>query len=447
MGRDNNLIETLRQALAQNPGNTALRLSLAHVLFENHRYDEAEAEYRTGLTHEPNDVNLKTGLAQVFYAQGKFSAALVICEELIENGQGTAQTFFIYARALHQREDYARAAEMYGRAKELDDKLTDEYLESLISQRAKKPQKAPGLSLEYAEGDPEGRFVPYHERSSITFADVGGMEDLKEEIRLKIIHPLTKPELFAAYGKKIGGGILMYGPPGCGKTYLARATAGEVNATFISVSISDVLDMYTGQSERNLHDIFENARENRPSVLFFDEVDALGASRRDMRRSASRQVINQFLAELDGIDSDNEGVLILAATNAPWHLDSAFRRPGRFDRIIFVPPPDEKAREAILALLLKGKPAGDADLPALARKTKDFSGADLRSLVDMAVEGRLKDALKSGKPEPLTTKHLLKTTKAIKPTTRGWFTTAKNYALYANEDGLYNDILTYLKIR
>jgi transitional endoplasmic reticulum ATPase len=439
------LIETLRQALAQNPDNTALRLSLAHVLFENHLYDEAEAEYRTGLSHAPNDVNLKTGLAQVFYAQGKFTAALVICEELAQSGQGTAQTLLVYARALHQREDYARAAEIYRQAKKLDDRLSDDYLESLISQRLPAPEK-PAPSLEYTGGDPEGRFVPYHEKSSITFADVGGMEDLKEEIRLKIIHPLTKPELYAAYGKKIGGGILMYGPPGCGKTYLARATAGEVKAIFISVSISDVLDMYTGQSERNLRDIFENARENRPSVLFFDEVDALGASR-DMRQSSSRQVINQFLAELDGIDGDNEGVLILAATNAPWHLDGAFRRPGRFDRIIFVPPPDEGAREAILSLLLKGKPAGDVDLPALARKTKDFSGADLRALVDMAVEDRLRDALKSGKPEPLTTKHLLKVSKSIKPTTRGWFTTAKNYALYANEDGLYNDILTYLRIK
>src|SRR5439155_12031124 len=194
------------------------------------------------------------------------------------------------------------------------------------------------------------------------FQDVGGMGHVKEEIRMKIIHPLTHPELYKAYGKAIGGGILMYGPPGCGKTHLARATAGEVHAGFIAVGINDVLEMWIGQSERNLHETFERARAHKPCVLFFDEVDALGASRSDLRHSTGRQLINQFLAELDGVQSSNDGVLILAATNAPWHLDAAFRRPGRFDRIVFVPPPDAPARAAILRILLKGKPVQTPDL-------------------------------------------------------------------------------------
>ena len=194
------------------------------------------------------------------------------------------------------------------------------------------------------------------EKPQITFAEVGGMDALKEEIRMRIIYPLEKPEIFEAYGKKIGGGVLMYGPPGCGKTYLARATAGEIGANFLSVGINDVLDMWLGNSERNLHTIFETARRNRPSVIFFDEVDALGASRSDMRQTSGRHLINQFLAELDGARSSNEGVLVLAATNAPWHMDAAFRRPGRFDRILFVPPPDAVARGEILKLCCDGKP-------------------------------------------------------------------------------------------
>src|SRR5207247_1448737 len=154
------------------------------------------------------------------------------------------------------------------------------------------------------------------ERPQITFKDVGGMDAVKEEIRMKIIFPLTHPELYEAYGKAIGGGILMYGPPGCGKTHLARATAGEVKAGFLAVGISDVLDMWIGNSERNLHSLFEQARRNAPCVLFFDEVDALGASRTDMKTSAGRHLINQFLSELDGVKASNEGVLILGATNA-----------------------------------------------------------------------------------------------------------------------------------
>jgi SpoVK/Ycf46/Vps4 family AAA+-type ATPase len=257
---------------------------------------------------------------------------------------------------------------------------------------------------------------------------------------------MSRPELYQAYGKPIGGGILMYGPPGCGKTYLARATAGEIKARFLAVGISDVLDMWIGQSEKNLHELFEQARQNAPCVLFFDEVDALGASRADMRHSAGRQLINQFLSELDGIRSSNDGVLILAATNAPWHLDSAFRRPGRFDRILFVPPPDADARGAILRILCRGKPVQDIDYEGLAKKLKDFSGADLKAVVDLAVEAKLREALKDGVPRPLGSKDLAESSSRVKPSTKEWFSTARNYALYANQGGLYDEIMKYLKL-
>ena len=177
----------------------------------------------------------------------------------------------------------------------------------------------------------------------------------------------------------------MYGPPGCGKTHLARATAGEIKARFLAVGIHDVLDMYLGQSEQKLHEMLDLARANTPCVLFFDEVDALGANRRDMRQSAGRQVINQLLAEMDGLNGSNEGVLILAATNAPWHLDPALRRPGRFDRVLFVPPPDDLARSAILQIMLAGKPLEQVYLKRLARETDQFSGAYLKGLGDNAV--------------------------------------------------------------
>src|SRR5690606_1949192 len=214
-----------------------------------------------------------------------------------------------------------------------------------------------------------------------------------------------------------------------------------------SVGISDVLNMWIGESEKNLHALFEQARENAPCVLFFDEVDALGASRTDMRQSAGRNLINQFLSELDGISANNEGLLVLAATNAPWHLDSAFRRPGRFDRIIFVPPPDETARAEILRIQLKGKPVGEIDFEQLAKKSKDFSGADLKACVDEAIEARLEEALASGNMAPVTGKELLKAIKHHRATTREWFATARNYALNSNQGGHYDDILDYLKLR
>ena len=285
------------------------------------------------------------------------------------------------------------------------------------------------------------------EKPDIGFDDVGGMEDLKKQIRLKIVEPMRHPEIYRAYGKTVGGSLLMYGPPGCGKTYLARATAGEIEAAFFSVGLHDVLDMYIGNSEHRLHAFFENAREHSPCVLFFDEVDALGASRADLRASSGRHLINQFLSELDGVDSVNDGVLILAATNAPWHLDPAFRRPGRFDRLLFVPPPDLEARMAILRVQLRGKPQVDIDYETIAKKTEKFSGADLKAIIDQAVEERLEEALTKGVAEPLRTKDLLGRLKQIKPSTSQWFASARNYALYANEGGIYDDILDYLKLR
>jgi SpoVK/Ycf46/Vps4 family AAA+-type ATPase len=285
------------------------------------------------------------------------------------------------------------------------------------------------------------------ERPKIRFDDVGGMDAIKEEIRMKIIHPLTHPEIYAAYGKNIGGGILMCGPPGCGKTHLARATAGEVNASFISMGIHDVLDMWIGSSEKQLHELFEQARRNRPCVLFFDEVDALGASRSHMKTSGGRHLINQFLSKLDGVNESNEGVLVLAATNAPWHLDSAFRRPGRFDRVLFVPPPDRPARTAITQIMLTGKPTDRIDSDYLAKKTDGFSGADLKAVIDLAIEGKLQQAIAEGIPKPITNKDLIEAARKVKPSTKEWFSSANNYAPFSNEGGAYDDILDYLNLR
>lgn len=292
--------------------------------------------------------------------------------------------------------------------------------------------------------DLDHRFL---QKPKINFNDVGGMESVKKEIELKIIKPLLHPELYKAYGKKVGGGILLYGPPGCGKTFIAKATAGQVNAKFINVSLNDILDMWIGNSEKNLHEIFQLARQNTPCVLFIDEIDALGASRSDMKQSGGRHLINQFLQELDGIDSTNENILIIGATNTPWNLDPAFRRPGRFDRIVFVPPPDVITRESILKLKLNNKPTAKIDVQSIAKKAENYSGADIDAIVDIAIEQKLESSFIDGIPKPLETSDLLVALKKHKPSTQEWFATAKNFALFANDSGLYDEILTYMKIK
>lgn len=442
---NNDAVTTLKQAVAVSPDNVPLRIHLASTLHGLSRYEEAQKEFSTALALAPDDKQVKAGLASTFYQMGKYMQALVIVEDLISGGDPPPSTYVLHARMLLGDGKVEQAVREYKRAVEADPSLADESLSDRLGVGA----SADGEVIDgrvRAHTEIGGDYDPDIERSKTKFSDVGGMDEVKNQIRMKIIYPLTNPDVYKAYGKKTGGGILMYGPPGCGKTHLARATAGEINLGFISVGISEVLDCWLGGSEKNLRDIFDSARRNTPVVLFFDEVDALAASRKDLRNSSGKNVINQFLAELDGVDSNNEGVLILAATNAPWHLDSAFRRPGRFDRIIFVPPPDKPARTEILRIMLQGKPTENIDYEYLAKKTENFSGADLGSLVDHTLEKKIEQAMKEGKPKPVTTKDLDAHLKDVKPSTMEWFATAKNYALYSNEGGAYDDIRKYLKL-
>jgi ATP-dependent 26S proteasome regulatory subunit len=456
-------IGQLREAVRISPGNVPLRQALADALMGVGRFEEAETEYRTALGLAPGEAGLKLGLARAFQQQGKSNHALVVLEDLVKSREAPARAHVQYARLLATLGEVEQAVEQYRAGVEKDPAVADAAFAARYGIRIEKEteedddemEEGGGVELfeledgrlRMADGDGDGGGSgPEIERPKIRFAEVGGMEALKEEIRMKIIHPITHADLYKAYGKAAGGGILLYGPPGCGKTHLARATAGEIQAGFIPVGIHDVLDMWIGNSERNLHQLFAQARRNAPCVLFFDEVDALGASRSDMKTSAGRHLINQFLNELDGVKSANDGVLILGATNAPWHLDAAFRRPGRFDRILFVPPPDATARGEVLRLQVAGKPQEDVDFGVVAGKTEGFSGADLKAVVDQAVEGKLRDALKTGVPSPLRTRDLLAAASGLRPTTREWFATARNYALYANQGGAYDDILKYLKL-
>jgi SpoVK/Ycf46/Vps4 family AAA+-type ATPase len=438
-------VAALREAVKLSPANLPLRRHLCGLLLASGRATEAEKEFRDALAQWPNDMELKAGLAEAFYKGGKISHALVVLEDVVQ-GKAPPRARVLYARLLFKGGDTAQAVEQYKKAVVEDVMAADLELASRLGINASENDEVSDGRLRAGWEEPSEAPEIQVDRPKVAFKDVGGMDGLKEEIRMKIIHPLEHADLFKAYGKSVGGGILMYGPPGCGKTHLARATAGEIKADFIAVGISDVLDMWIGNSEKNLHAIFDRARRSRPCVLFFDEVDALGANRHDMRQSAGRHLINQFLSEMDGVQASNEGVLILAATNAPWHLDPAFRRPGRFDRVLFVPPPDAPARAAILRILLEGKPAGNVDFETVARKTDGFSGADLKAVIDIAVENKLREAMKAGIPKPMETKDLLVSASAVKATTREWFAAARNFALYSNQGGIYDDILKFLKI-
>ncbi|NIG52752.1 ATP-binding protein [Chitinophaga sp. Cy-1792] len=435
------VIKQLQEAVQFSPENVPLRLHLAQVLLQDYQYIQAEEQYRKVLELSHDNIPAQLGLARTFYHQQKYSVAIVVLEQLEHQEPDNFDALLLHCRILVKENSLEAARDKYQHMLELNPGFRDEALDGIF----RMPQQQYSPAAEDEEEEMEKIFTL--EKPEINFNDVGGMIREKQEIDLKIIKPLQFPDLYKAYGKKAGGGILLYGPPGCGKTYLARATAGQIQAEFINVGIHDVLDMWIGNSEKNLHSLFELARQSKPCVLFFDEVDALGANRTSMRNSGASHLINQFLSEMDGIAANNDNVLIIGATNAPWSLDPAFRRPGRFDRIIFVAPPDQEGREEILKIQLRNKPTEDIDYRAIAKNTAGYSGADLKAIVDLAIEDKLMEALQKGVPQPITQKELLKAAKTHKATTREWFNTARNYALYSNEAGLYDDVLKYLDIK
>jgi SpoVK/Ycf46/Vps4 family AAA+-type ATPase len=409
--------------------------------------DEELAGLRAAVAALPQNLPLRRQLAEALERRGLVEEALTTA---MEASAPDARLMLIAARCLYEVGRYREGLEQYDKAVAIELSLADAALRDKLARATADPRSRLRV-VENPEraGEPEDSSALV-EQPQITFADVGGLDDLKEKIRLRVLHPLKRPDLYKAFGKKVGGGILMYGPPGCGKTFLARATAGEASVRFLAVGIDDVLDMWFGQSEKKLHALFQTARQQAPAILFFDEVDALGGRRSASRHDSYRMLVAQFLADMDGVgsggaDSKKDGVLVMGATNAPWDVDPAFRRPGRFSDILFVPPPDLRARIEILKLKLRGKPARELDVAEIGRATELYSGADLEQIVESATEVALEQSMKSGAVRPLTTADLLAAQKRVRPSTLEWFATARNFATYANEAGQYNDVLDYIK--
>ena len=186
----------------------------------------------------------------------------------------------------------------------------------------------------------------------------------------------------------------MYGPPGCGKSMIAEATANEASVNFFHVKSSDLKSKFVGETEQNIAELFEKVRENQPAIIFFDEFESLGGDRTDSQ-GYERSAVSQFLTEMDGMDTKNQQILLLAATNEPWSIDPALRREGRFGKTIFVPPPDKKARQEILFSILQKRPVENIDYNELANLTDGFSGADIKSMCETATDIPLKESLKT----------------------------------------------------
>jgi SpoVK/Ycf46/Vps4 family AAA+-type ATPase len=310
------------------------------------------------------------------------------------------------------------------------------------------PISAATPPAEWVSSEPEVGEIPVSDlfeiaRPELTLDDVAGMEEVKQRLRMSFLEPMRNEELRKSFGHALRSSLLLWGPPGCGKTFLAKSLAGELGLFFIHVGIADILEMWLGNSERNVKNVFDEARDMRPTVLFIDELDALG-HKRAQTSSSVRNVVNQLLLELDGATSDNEGLLVLGATNQVWDVDPALLRPGRFDRKVLVLPPDLPARQAILAHHLRNSPTAGLDIATIAGRTDGYSGADLAHVCSRAVEFALHDSVRAGSTQPVNQRHLEAALRDTSPSTGPWFNLAENYVAFSDDRSEFADLERFL---
>ena len=397
-------VDALRKVLEASPEDHAIRAVLADKLAQAEELDAAVEEYLILAKADAIDLDQSLTAARLAIAAGMGEAAKIFIERANQLGAISTADLAEAVYAITEKTLVDREASATG------DSLLDEL-------------------------------------SPVTFSDVGGLDDVKKVIIRMIILPLRRPDVYRKYGRRTGGGVLMYGPPGCGKSLIARATAGEVGLPFFNIRIEDILDPHFGMSERRLADAFAAAREMTPCVLFIDEIDALGFSRARQQSGTARSIAEILLQELDSGGSANDELLVLAATNEPWDVDTALARPGRFDRRIFVPPPDREARLAILERQMKDIPTAGLDLGQVAAATNLYSGADLVALVEAATDSAIEKALVTSADVPVTREDLSAAMASVKPSTIPWLSRAKNHAEFSNIGGRYDDMDKYLKKR
>lgn len=396
------MIDILRDAVWQDPANVELRMRLVTELMNRSWWQEAMRQCLQVISQDPANVAALNALHTI--------------------------TGVIRAPADQPTPDTERSFDWSAAEADVEGIVEPAYTTEFTAPAARKS-------------------VNRNSRNPTTLAQVAGMDEVKRRIESSFLAPIRNPEMARAYGISAEGGILLYGPPGCGKTYIASAIAGEIGANFLALGLDDVLDSYVGGTERNIHDAFVEARQTSPCVIFLDEIDALGQARSRMNAAgAMRSTINQLLIEIESSTGANDGVFVVGATNRPWEVDSALRRPGRFDRTLLVPPPDAEARAAIIRANFDGKPIAGVDLGEFVASTAGFSGADVVHVCREAARRAMDDSVAhgTGQVRYITNDDVRAARSGVTPTVASWFEEARTVVEFANNSGAYDDLAAYM---
>jgi SpoVK/Ycf46/Vps4 family AAA+-type ATPase len=399
--------------------------------FEANKFDEAIELYTQAIKIDPNYSNAYFNRALSYAILNRYDEAIRDIDYVLRIEPDSYDAPYVMGIISEYQHDYEGAKEWYQKAlsknpnyepakirlKQLEEKMTGPIPKA--QEKSKEEQQKESQTV-IEEG--QIKQTKWH-KSKMTFKDVADMEKVKKLIYENIILAIKKPELLKAYGKKLGLGVLFYGPPGNGKTYLINAIAGETNANVIIARINEIVDMYAGNTEKNMHAIFEQARKNTPCIIFFDELDALGMKREGGGESQSymRMAVNQFLQEMDGVEKNPEGIFVIGATNAPWDIDPALKRSGRFGEAIYIPPPDYKARKAAFIYNTRNMPLDHINFGRLARATMGFSQADIAAICDKAALIPAVEEDRTGRRRRIKMKDFLRMIKAHGSTLDEWY--------------------------
>ena len=372
-------------------------------LFEQSKFQDAITEYNEALKIDPKYADAyfnraltyrimhdydsaQKDLETVMKLQPKSADAPLLVGDMLESKNDFLGARFWYEKSLSNNPDYAEA------------KNRLEHIDSLIHMESGAPpssgkKPAGGKAQEYQQ---QGTVIEEGQIKKLAFTEpkmkfdsVIGLEKVKKYLYENVVLAIQKPELFKKYGKKMGLGLILYGPPGNGKTLIVSAIGGEAGAKVLIARINQIVDMYTGNTEKNLHAVFEQARQNAPCIIMFDELDAMGTKRggegpQGGESSAMRLAVNQFLTEMNGLEENPEGIFVIGTTNQPWDIDPALKRSGRFGDAIYLDPPKYRDRANLIKFEVRNKPKGWLNYGRLARATMGYSFADISRIIDKA---------------------------------------------------------------
>ncbi|MBN2081336.1 AAA family ATPase [bacterium] len=434
-GRTNSAMSDFEELVEQFPERLNFRLARAEAAIRLGEYEEAMGDLEVYLKHNPDDPEGLRKKGECLFHQGRHFESLSVLNELLKLEGDSAELFVNRARVNEQLEFLDDAQQDAERALELDKGNQEaRQLRQSIMFRRQSYGMEDDLYSAFVRGDEE-LFLGELKIPETRFADIGGLNQIKQSIRETIEYPLKFPEVSERYGKTAGGGLLFFGPPGCGKTMLARAAAGECGVTLVNVNLAHVLDKWVGNSEKAVSMVFAAARKRAPSILFFDEVDAIGGNRANLQTGWEKKLISQLLIELDGLTSINENVMVLAATNTPWEVDFALRRPGRLGRLVFVPPPDAGARAEILKLYLEKKPfiEDGIDYAAFGAKLEHYSPDAIRQVVENAAAIPWREAIETGAARPIGAVDIAVSIEQTPPDLTEWEKVVKRYEEFAKQ--------------